>query len=49
VLKAGRLWLEPGIGWTKQRQTRLAAELTRFGRLAGLSQITQHVLADQSD
>jgi uncharacterized protein YcaQ len=36
VLKAGRLWLEPGVRWTKQRQSRLTAELVRFGRLAGL-------------
>jgi uncharacterized protein YcaQ len=37
VLTPGRLWPEPGLRWTKARQTKLAAELTRFGRLAGLS------------
>ena len=36
VLKTGRLWPEPGIRWTKQRQAKLSAELSRFGRLAGL-------------
>ncbi len=41
VLKAGRLWLEPGIRWTKVRQVKLSAELSRFGRLAGLSETTE--------
>ena len=40
VLKTGRLWLEPGVRWTKQRQARLAAESVRFGRLAGLMSVT---------
>jgi uncharacterized protein YcaQ len=46
VLRAGRLWLEPGVRWTKQRQGRLAAELARFGRLAGLTEATEPVLVE---
>lgn len=44
VLNAGRLWLEPGVRWTKERQGRLAAELARFGRLAGLKTVTEPTL-----
>jgi uncharacterized protein YcaQ len=44
-LNAGRLWLEPKVKWTKARRGRLAAELGRFGRLAGLKEVTEPTLA----
>lgn len=35
-LTPGRLWLEPKVRWTAARQKKLAVELARFGKLAGV-------------
>ena len=34
-----KLWAEPGIQWTPARQDKLAAELVRLARLAGVQEV----------
>lgn len=36
TLVVGRLWPEPGVRWTEKREAKLAAELRRLARLAGV-------------
>jgi uncharacterized protein YcaQ len=39
TLTVERLWTEPGIAWTPARAAKLDAELARFARLAGASEV----------
>ncbi|MEX1252041.1 MAG: crosslink repair DNA glycosylase YcaQ family protein, partial [Hyphomonas sp.] len=39
-LTAEKIWTEPGIAWTPARAAKLEAELIRFARLIGASEVT---------